>query len=756
VRGRRPRSIGRAGQPLLTLLATMLLAQGLGAAQIARLPDPPSPQPREPNLRLALRTGVATPRHPIGADASSQQCGGILDVGCTIASAVVTGPVALMGTLDGSPDPAHIDPQSGAITNGPWRFITTMVGTNPVVDNYDGSLGGPPHECGAQGCIPWVETFDHIAVPLCLGLVVLALLVQLVLFMAGQQLQLRRHVLPSLVVAAALSANLPLHVAGRIVDAGSWVSQALVAGALQAPTTTSAGPLNMMTVLALTAYCPADSPIAHPGIHLSWPGSSPQQAVLVKPWMDPHDTQSHCIASSDPDFTKEVTDRSDNIFGPPLHDLNCDATVIDPSQPLCTNVDNTVNDNHDQDCLEGSGSSDGVPGQLGLLPLPGEPRAGNGQRAADCRYADIYWGTTPTFTNVWSGVGPHGRNGYDVPDGLVGMVAFTVLTGLGVVLAFSYLVRYVVLALLAAFSAFALLALTIPGAGGLFSRWLRVLIGLSLVVVVQTAVFLVFVAVVSTASGLAPSSAAAGCPVYATAAAGCAASPGGGLLAAVGSAAQGDQFAKCCFAILTVWLMLTLPRHLAPQDMVSLRGARLVGAAAAGAAAVGIGVVAGDAPRALRRATARWAQAPMRTAAAGLGGGKPDPASELSLPAAPVAGMATPPIGGAGASGSTPVAGRIPSPPRPRRLDAEGYTLFVGSRLAERPLGHAGTAEEVQMEAPELAGWQRRARLRGPSGAPTVAARRAQMRLGAAYIAREGSELPGFDLAYVRSTRTDA
>jgi len=727
----------------------MLCAQALGALVLtpATLGAPADGRPSA----LLLRTSpAARPHQPIGADRTSQQCN-LIDPLCTILSAVVTGPIAVMGNFDGSPDPLHIDPGSGAVTAGPWHFITTMVGTNPVVDNYDGSLGGPPHECGAPGCIPWVETFDRFTVPLCLGLLVLVFLVQVTLFMAGQQLQLRRHVVPCLVVAGLLAANLPLHVAGRIVDAGSWLSQALVTTALPAPApaTARSGPLNMMTVLAMTAYCPADSPIAHPGIHLGWPGSAPREAVLIKPWMDPGDTQSHCIASTDPDFAKEVTDRSDNLFGPPLHDINCDATVVDPSQPLCTNTDNAVNANHNQDCLEGAGSRDGVQGQLGALPRPGEPRAGNGQRAADCRYADIYWGTTPTFTNVWAGVGPHGRNGYDVPDGLVGMVAYTVLTLLGIVLAFSYVVRYLVLSLLAAFSAVAVLALAVPGGGALFSRWLRVLLGLSLVVVVQTAVFLVFVAVVSTASGLAPSSDAAGCPIYATAASGCVASSGGGLLATVGSAAQGDQFAKCCFAIIAVFLMLVLPRQLAPHDMVSVRGTRLVGAAGVAAGAAAIGVFAGDLPRALARAGGRVGGARMPTSTGS--GGDPRAAGAAAM-------SAQPPGSGSGLEpgaepGGPPPGSAAPAGGRPNRLAPERWPVFVGHRLSERPLGHPGIAEDLELAPEALARLQRGALARGREGGPTPAAIRAQRRLGALYITHEGRELPGFNLAFVHAER---
>ncbi len=491
-----------------------------------------------------------------------------------------------MGNLDGSPDPAHIDPGTGAVTDGPWQLITTLVGANPVVDNYDGGLGGPAHECGSAGCIPWVERLDAILTPLCISLLVVAFALQVAWFMAGQQLRLRTGLLPCLLAAAVLGAGLPLHLAGRLIDAGSWMSQALVQRAFQGLGDRRSGPLDMMTVLDLTAYCPEDSPIEHPSIHISLPGLSPAQQVLVKPWMDPHFTQSHCLAADSPDFTKEVLDRSQNFFGPPLHDANCDRGDADPTQPLCTNTDNQVNDNAGQECLEGSGGS-GLGGQLGALPLPGEPRAGNGQSPSDCRYADIYWGTVPSFTDVWAGIGPHGRNGFDVPDGLQGMVAYSVLTLLALWLALTYVARYLVLALLAGCSSVSFLVLSFPAGRELFIRYWRVVAMLSGVVVVQTLVFLVFVAVVSTKGGLAPASGAAGCPL--------ALSPScrtgvSGLLGQVGSGDPGNQFAKCLFAIVTVWLMLELPKRISAGELSTARGLRTLvqtsGAIVLGGAAV--------------------------------------------------------------------------------------------------------------------------------------------------------------------------
>ena len=514
------------------------------------------------------------------AGSSSQQCGGITDPICYVIDAFISGPVAIMGSLDGSPDPAHIDPLTGAVTAGPWRLITTLVGTNPVVDNYDGSLGEPAHECGAQGCIPWVQRLNAILTPLALSLLVVAFAVQVALFMVGQELNLRAGILPCLVAAGVIAAGAPLHLAGRVIDAGTWLSQGVLQQTFQELGGHRSQPLDMMTVLSMTAYCPEDSPITHPGIHISSPGPSPRQQVLVDPWMDPHFTQSHCIGTGSPDFAKEVLDRSENFSGPPLHDANCDRGQADPNQPLCTNTDNQVNQN--QNCLEGSGSPILGTEQLNLLPLPGEPRAGNGQSPADCRYADIYWGTVPTFTDVWSGVGPHGRNGYDVPDGLQGMAAFTVLTLLGLWLALTYLARYIALALLAACSSLASLLLAFPGGRPLFARYWRTVAELSAVVVLQTLIFLAFVAIVSTVSGLAPVAASSSCPLISPQAAPQCGAGSQGLLAAVGSGNPGDQFAKCLLAIVTVWLMLEIPRRVSRGEMSTYHGLRQLASASGG------------------------------------------------------------------------------------------------------------------------------------------------------------------------------
>jgi hypothetical protein len=471
----------------------------------------------------------------------------------------------------------------------------TLVGGNPAVDDYDGAWGEPAHQCGPSGCISWAEQLNAILVPLSLGLLVLAFAVQVCLFMIGQQLNLRTGIVPCLIAAGVIGAGLPLHLAGRVIDAGTWASQALLQATFEHLGDQRGQPLDLMTVLALTAYCPEDSPIIHPGIHLSQPGPSPADEVLVQPWMDPRFTQSHCIGSDDPDFTKEVLDRSENFFGPPLHDANCDRGDAAPDQPLCTGTDNQVNNNAGQDCLEGSGGSDLASQQLNLLPLAGEPRAGNGQSPSDCRYADIYWGTVPTFTDVWAGVGPHGRNGYDVPDGILGMLAFTVLTGLALWLALTYVARYIALALLAACASLAFLLLALPGGRAGFSRYWRTVAVLSSVVVLQTLVFLVFVAIVSTASGLAPNPAAAhlgGCPLI-SGSAHCGAGSSG-LLSEVGSGDPGDQFAKCLLAIVAVWLMLEVPKRISRGEMATTSGLRTLAAATGGVILGGATVARGQ------------------------------------------------------------------------------------------------------------------------------------------------------------------
>ncbi|MGA7087863.1 MAG: hypothetical protein WA695_03305 [Candidatus Dormiibacterota bacterium] len=558
--------------------------------------------PAAVTARPVAATVTPSPRQASTAQSSeagstSQQCGGITDPLCYVIDAFISGPVAIMGNLDGSPDPAHIDPATGAITSGPWRIVTTLVGSNPAVDDYDGAWGEPAHECGPAGCIPWAEQLNAILVPLSLGLLVLAFAVQVSLFMIGQQLSLRAGIVPCLIAAGVIGAGLPLHLASRVIDAGTWASQALLQATFEHLGDQRGQPLDLMTVLAVTAYCPEDSPIVHPGIHLSPPGPSPADRVLVQPWMDPRFTESHCIGSDDPDFTKEVLDRSENVFGPPLHDANCDREDAAPDQPLCTDTDNQVNDNAGQDCLEGGGGSDLASQQLNLLPLPGEPHAGDGQSPSDCRYADIYWGTVPTFTDVWAGVGPHGRNGYDVPDGIQGMLAFTVLTGLALWLALTYVARYIALALLAACASLAFLLLALPGGRATFSRYWRTVAALSSVVVLQTLVFLVFVAIVSTASGLAPNPAAAhlgGCPLISSSASAHCGAASSGLLAEVGSGDPGDQFAKCLLAIVSVWLMLEVPKRISRGELATTSGLRTLAAATGGVILGGATVARGQ------------------------------------------------------------------------------------------------------------------------------------------------------------------
>ncbi|MGH7692297.1 MAG: hypothetical protein ACREOA_06295 [Candidatus Dormibacteria bacterium] len=672
----------------------------------------PSPSPSPPS-------SAAAPPETAGSD--SQQCGGITDPLCYILDAFMSGPVALMGALDGSPDPAHISPSTGAITSGPWELVTTLVGSNPAVDNYDGAWGEPAHECGPAGCIPWVERLNSILEPLSISLLVLAFAIQVCLFMVGQQLNLRAGLVPCLIAAGVIGAGLPLHLAGRAIDAGTWASQALLQTTFEHLGDRSHQPTDLMTVLALTAYCPEDSPIVHPGIHLSEPGPSAAQQVLVQPWMDPHFTQSHCIAADDPDFTKEVLDRSENFFGPALHDANCDRGDAAPSQPLCTDTDDQVNNNSGQECLEGSGGSGLGEVQLAKLPLPGEPRAGNGQNPADCRYADIYWGTAPSFTDVWKGVGAHGRNGYDVPDGIQGMLAYTVLTGLALWLALTYLARYLALALLAGCASLAFLLLALPGGRSAFARYWRTLAELSAVLVLQTLVFLVFVAIVSTVSGLSPSPSAAhlgGCPLISTSAsAGCDAGSSS-LLAEVGSGNPGDQFAKCLLAIVTVWLMLELPKRLSRGELATRRSLHTLGAATAGAALGGVAVARGQVQPRAQRFGARIA---------------PRGRSLLGRPSAQDHQRANQLEQG----GTSPPGGW------PEVRGRETRDQFIGRALLDGKASPRELRQRLGLGPSQMAALRERARQN-----PEVAAG-----LGRNYLAADGSRVHQLDAAYLNSLR---
>jgi hypothetical protein len=256
-----------------------------------------------------------------------------------------------------------------------------------------------------------------------------------------------------------------------------------------------------------------------------------------------------------------------------------------------------VNNNAGQECLEGSGGSDLAGVQVNALPLAGEPRAGNGQSPSDCRYADIYWGTVPSFTDVWKGVGPHGRNGFDVPDGIQGMLAYTILTALALWLALTYVARYLALAVLAGCSSLAFLLLALPGGRPAFKRYWRITAELSAVVVVQTLVFLVFVAIVSTVSGLSPNPAAVhvgGCPLISSSASASCGAGSSGLLAEVGSGDPGNQFAKCLLAIVTVWLMLEVPKRISRGEMATVGGLRTLMAASGGAILGGAAVARGE------------------------------------------------------------------------------------------------------------------------------------------------------------------
>jgi len=698
--------------------ATLLLAcSGRLASQVSRAAE-------------ARPTAASSPSSAPGAasttqatSSTSQQCGGLTDPFCYVMDAFISGPVAIMGSLDGSPDPDHIDPLTGAVTAGPWALITTLVGSNPVVDNYDGSLGEPAHECGPNGCIPWVQRLNGILTPLALGLIVLAFAVQVSLFMVGQELNLRAGVVPCLLAAGVIAAGLPLHLAGRVIDAGGWLSQGVLQTTFNQLGAHNQQPLDMMTVLAMTAYCPEDSPVTHPGIHISAPGPSPAQQVLVKPWMDRSFQQSHCIASDSPDFTKEVLDRSENFFGPPLHDANCDRGDAAPDQPLCTDTDNQVNDNQNQDCLEGSGSPDVGSEQLNLLPLPGEPRAGNGQSPSDCRYADIYWGTVPGFTDVWNGVGPHGRNGYDVPDGIQGMLAFTVLTLLGLWLALTYLARYIVLAILAACSSLAFLALALPGGRGLFNRYWRTVAELSAVVVVQTIIFIVFIAVVSTVSGLAPVSHSATCPLISqgdTPNCGAAVS---GLLAQVGSGNPGDQFAKCLLAIVTVWLMLEIPKRISHGEMTTYHGLRSLASASTGALLSGAILARSTAgPRAARFGATL---SPALRSITGLPS-RADHEMAASMEAR----------GASGASGEAPW---------PAVSGHQSREHYIGMALVTRPAAARELQRVLKLTPDDLTAYR--------AGASTESGRQRIEELGSHYVRAGGQLLHDLDAAYLNAVR---
>jgi hypothetical protein len=114
---------------------------------------------------------------------------------------------------------------------------------------------------------------------------------------------------------------------------------------------------------------------------------------------------------------------------------------------------------------------------------------------------------------------------------------------------------------------------------------------LSAVVVIQTLIFLVFVAIVSTVSGLSPNPAAAhlgGCPLISTSTSSSCSAGSSGVLAEVGSGDPGDQFAKCLLAIVTVWLMLDVPRRISRGEMTTARGLRTLAVASSGAVLGGI------------------------------------------------------------------------------------------------------------------------------------------------------------------------
>jgi hypothetical protein len=74
-----------------------------------------------------------------------------------------------------------------------------------------------------------------------------------------------------------------------------------------------------------------------------------------------------------------------------------------------------------------------------------------------------------------------------------------------------------------------------------------------------------------------------------------------GLLADVGSGNPGDQFAKCLLAIVTVWLMLEVPRRLSRGEMSTYHGLRTL-AATSGGVVLGGALLAGSegGPRAAR------------------------------------------------------------------------------------------------------------------------------------------------------------
>jgi hypothetical protein len=240
------------------------------------------------------------------------------------------------------------------------------------------------------------------------------------------------------------------------------------------------------------------------------------------------------------------------------------------------------------------------------------------------------------------------------------------------------------------------------------------------VVVIQTLIFIVFVAVISTVSGLAPVSSATTCPLTSAGTAGGCPAGAQGLLAAVGSGNPGNQFAKCLLAIVTVWLMLEVPKRISQGEMSTYRSLR-------GLASASSGVVLGGALMARSQAGPRAARfganmgASWREATGQPGALDHERASRLE--AGELAGQ--------------------PSWPQVRGY--ESREQFIGRYLVGRPEASSELARVMTVGPEELE------RMRADQGSATGQKR--LLELGTDYVRAQGARLHDLDAAYLNSLR---
>lgn len=193
-----------------------------------------------------------------------------------------------------------------------------------------------------------------------------------------------------------------------------------------------------------------------------------------------------------------------------------------------------------------------------------------------------------------------------------------------------------------------------------------------------------------------------------------------GILAEVGSGDPGDQFAKCLLAIVTVWLMLEVPRRISRGEMSTSHSVRTLVSASGG-------LVLGGALLARSQAAPRAARfgaqfGPVLRSAVGL----PTEADQRRAQMLETIEMTQP----------------ASWPALPGR---ESREQFIGRAVVTRPANEDELARVLSLGGPMLA--QLRSQARAGEGGEELT------RVGADYVRAHGRSVHQLDVAYLNAVR---